>query len=137
MTDQKPLTEQQLDDIETRADAATPGPWELYDGYGPHFYAYLRGSHLQGIGTLNFGDGEAADADRAFVLQAREDVPALLAEVRRLRVERDAFRDQRNRVFETNQRLIAEVHESDQARLRAENETRTALRSTAVEGAQR
>jgi hypothetical protein len=85
MTDQKPLTEQQLDDIETRADAATPGPWELYDGYGPHFYAYLRGSHLQGIGTLNFGDGEAADADRAFVLQAREDVPALLAEVRHLR----------------------------------------------------
>jgi len=85
MTDLKPLTEQQLTNIETRANAATPGPWELYEGYGPHFYAYLRGSHLQGIGTLNFGDGEAADADRAFVLHAREGVPALLAEIRRLR----------------------------------------------------
>jgi hypothetical protein len=108
MTDQKPLTEQQLDDIETRAASL----WE---------YATLTDIPLQ------------ADADQL----TGEDVPALLAEVRRLRVERDAFRDQRNRVFETNQRLIAEVHESDQARLRAENETRTALRSTAVEGAQR
>ncbi|MFF1604186.1 hypothetical protein ACFVYV_43375 [Streptomyces mirabilis] len=40
---------------------------------------------MQGIGTLNFGDGEAADADRAFVLHARTDVPALVAEIRRLR----------------------------------------------------
>ncbi|MER5694893.1 hypothetical protein ACWDBO_31285 [Streptomyces mirabilis] len=85
MTDRTPLTDQQLDEIETRANAATPGPWELYEGYGPHFYAYLRGCHLQGIGTLNFGDGEAADADREFVTHAREDVPALLAEVHRLR----------------------------------------------------
>lgn len=85
---ERPLTEQQLTDIETRANAATPGPWELYEGYGPHFYAYLRGSHLQGIGTLNFGDGEAADADREFVTHAREDVPALLAEIRRLKGQR-------------------------------------------------
>jgi hypothetical protein len=82
---ENPLTDQQLDEIEARADAATSGPWELHEGCGPHFYAYLRGSHLQGIGTLNFGDGEAADADREFVTRAHGDVDQLLAEVRRLR----------------------------------------------------
>ncbi|MFD4547225.1 hypothetical protein [Streptomyces sp. NPDC058466] len=80
-----PLTDQQLTVIEARAGAATPGPWEEHDDYGPHFYAYLRGSYLRGVGTLNFGDGEDAEADREFVKHAREDVDALLAEVRRLR----------------------------------------------------
>jgi transposase-like protein len=50
------------------------------------------------------------------------------AEAQHLRKERDAFRDQRNAVFQTNERLLAEVQESDQARLRAENETRTVRR---------
>jgi hypothetical protein len=85
MTDHSTLTEQQLDEIEARANAATPGPWEEHADYGPHFYAYLGGSYLRGVGTLNFGDGEDAEADREFVLNARQDVPALLAEVRRLR----------------------------------------------------
>jgi len=52
----------------------------------------------------------------------------LVDEIHRLRKSRDAFRDQRNAVFTTNQRLIGEVQEADQARLRAENETRTARR---------
>lgn len=89
MTDQTiPLTEQQLDDIEARATAATPGPWEEHAEYGQHFYAYLRGPYLRGVGTLNFGDGEDAAADREFVLHARQDVPALLAEIRRLKGQR-------------------------------------------------
>ncbi|NUP23575.1 MAG: hypothetical protein HOZ81_47475 [Streptomyces sp.] len=72
-------------EIRTREQAATPGPWEEYPDYGKDFYAYLGGSHLRGVGTLNFGDGEDAAADRAFTLNAREDVPWLLAEVDRLR----------------------------------------------------
>ena len=80
----QPLTAQQLDEIEARANAATPGPWEEHKPYGPDFYAYLRGPYLRGVGTLNFGDGEDAAADREFVKHAREDVDALLAEVRRL-----------------------------------------------------
>jgi hypothetical protein len=60
MTDQKPLTEQQLDDIETRAAYLDE-------------YATLTDVPLQ------------ADADQL----TGEDVPALLAEVRRLRAELD------------------------------------------------
>ncbi|MFJ2568142.1 hypothetical protein ACIO02_35355 [Streptomyces sp. NPDC087568] len=62
--------------------------------------------------------------------QARQHPVArkLLARVDRLEKERDEFRDQRNAVFATNERLLAEVLESGQARLRAENETRTVKR---------
>ena len=92
MTQPKPLTTQQLDDIDARANAATPGPWEEHTEYGPHFYAYLRGPYLRGVGTLNFGDGEDAAADREFVAHAPEDVRALLAEIRWLRSELTAHR---------------------------------------------
>lgn len=71
MTDQKPLTEQQLTDIETRANAATPGPWLQSD----------------------FADfAEIKSPDGAFIAHAREDVPALLTEVRRLRAVLEQIR---------------------------------------------
>ncbi|MDX3249009.1 hypothetical protein [Streptomyces sp. ME18-1-4] len=81
----QPLTAQQLDDIQARANAATPGPWERYENYGPTFFANIRGSHLLGVGDFNFGVGEQAEADEEFVRHAPEDVRTLLAEVRRLR----------------------------------------------------
>lgn len=88
MTD-TPLTNQQLDldAIEARARAATDGPWERYEEYGPTFFANISGSHLQGVGDFNFGVGEQAEADEAFVRHAPEDVAALVAEVRRLRAQ--------------------------------------------------
>ncbi|KAF2774664.1 hypothetical protein [Streptomyces sp. OM5714] len=85
MTDR--LTSQQLTDIEARANAATPGPWEHYTQYGPTFFANTTGPYLQGVGDLNFGEGEQARADEEFVVHAPEDVRALLAEVRRLQDE--------------------------------------------------
>lgn len=53
---------------------------------------------------------------------------ALLAEADALGKERDAFRDQRNHVFKTNERLIDQVRESEHARLLAENEARRVQR---------
>lgn len=73
--------------IAARANAATPGPWEPCPEYGPNFYAYFGGSHLQLIGDISFGEGEQADADREFVLHARTDVPALLARVAELEAQ--------------------------------------------------
>ncbi|MFD5697513.1 hypothetical protein [Streptomyces lasiicapitis] len=54
------------------------------------------------------------------------------SELECLRKSRDAFRDQRNEVFKTNERLHAEVQESDEARLRAENDARTVRREAAA-----
>jgi hypothetical protein len=87
------LTDQQLNDIEARAQAATPGPWERDDDYGPTFFANTSGEYLQGVGDFNFGVGEQAEADEEFVKHAREDVDVLVAEVRRLRAELAALED--------------------------------------------
>ncbi|MER5678634.1 hypothetical protein ABT081_17005 [Streptomyces sp. NPDC002238] len=82
-----PMTPEREAEIRAREQAATPGPWEECPSYGTDFYAYLGGSYLRGVGSLTFGEGEDAEADRAFTLNARQDVPALLAEIKRLRVE--------------------------------------------------
>lgn len=69
---------ERLTAMRARTKAATEGPWEPYPGYGPTFYGNIRGEYLRGVGDINFGVGEQAEADLAFVLAAREDVPALL-----------------------------------------------------------
>jgi len=85
-----------LDEIEARANAATPGPWTYHDGCGyvevppygaiefkpgwersVHFLARVHNNHVEGEDGLGF--------DGAFIAHARTDVPALVAEVRRLR----------------------------------------------------
>lgn len=87
-----PLTDQQLNDIETRANAATDGPWtveleqcDCSDGYCHH------GTYVSAIyaadGARRDELGDFTDADWQFTIHARTDVPALVAEVRRLRAE--------------------------------------------------
>lgn len=89
MTDQPtPLTNEQLDQIATRATTATPGPWERHEAHGPQFYANTSGEYLRGVGDFNFGVGEQAEADEAFVRHAQQDVTALVAAVRRLQRQR-------------------------------------------------
>ncbi|MFE1192890.1 hypothetical protein ACFW6E_08825 [Streptomyces olivaceoviridis] len=82
------MTDQQLDldAIQTRANAATPGPWctdswEIYQGteYEPGLSMWI-GETCRGTSSL-----EQDRADAAFVAAARTDVPALVAEVHRLR----------------------------------------------------
>jgi len=75
------MTEEQLREIEARAAAATKGPWK-------------RGLRRDGSIWVSMGDpmsGEHFQADwdfglanSTFTAHAREDVPALVAEVRRL-----------------------------------------------------
>jgi len=67
-----------LEAIKARCEAATPGPWEIKDR--GHF-AYMSGPRHVGVG------GRWLPADAAFISHAREDVPALIAEVERLRAE--------------------------------------------------
>jgi hypothetical protein len=74
------LTDKQLDEIDARASAATPGTWNCIvsagmpdDDRGPEIY---------------FGWGATRDlteADQKFIVAARQDVPALVAEIRRLK----------------------------------------------------
>lgn len=65
-----------LDSIEARANAAAPGPWKLR--------VHLEDDMSWLIGPRDC-DAEFYDTDAYFIANARTDVPALVAEVRRLR----------------------------------------------------
>ncbi|WP_405964794.1 hypothetical protein OG713_34660 [Streptomyces sp. NBC_00723] len=105
-----PLTQQQLDEIETRAAAATAGPWGVYTFGGDSLIEIAADLKDTGCGysarrTIARFDEEPLDndpthrewtadedwaqvqADAAFVAAAPTDVRVLLDEVRRLRAE--------------------------------------------------
>lgn len=85
-----PMSDQDLVEIETRATAATMGPWHTALRLGTYRKMELRaifgpnGTTLV-PGTRPYATLQTADAE--FVAHARTDVPRLLAEVRRLRAE--------------------------------------------------
>lgn len=77
-----------LSQIEERCDAARPGPW----------LSWIEGrNHEAGSDFIQVGSGSdrtddielvgATRADQDFIAAAREDIPMLLAEVRRLRAQ--------------------------------------------------
>ncbi len=111
-----------LDAIERRANAATPGPWTYHDGCGyvevppcgaiefkpgwersVHFLARVHNNHVEGEDGLGF--------DGAFIAHARTDVPALVARVRELEAECE-----RTRIF--GSRKFAELRAADVEQMR-------------------
>jgi hypothetical protein len=77
---EQPLGEARLAEIEARAEAAPSAPWEIGDGYGGSDGIGIYGVGME-IANVQETTPEVAD----FVAHAREDIPALVAEVRRLR----------------------------------------------------
>ncbi|MFF2383696.1 hypothetical protein [Streptomyces sp. NPDC058108] len=77
------LTADQLDDIEARAAAATPGPWSSHEDWPGRVFSDGGPNYLHIARTTGWN----AEANERFIAHAREDVDALLAEVRRLRTE--------------------------------------------------
>lgn len=72
------MTQTELEAIKARAAAATPGPWE-FDGKGD---IVPDGDKSDFVAMIHYS---AEDAE--FIAHARADVPALVAEVERLRAE--------------------------------------------------
>ena len=73
------MTDEELAAIEARVQAATPGPWKSSEQYLPlYIHGPSYGDHRGRFSAI-------VPEDEAFIAHAREDVPALLAEVRRLR----------------------------------------------------
>ena len=75
------LTDDDLAAIEARANAATPGPWF---SSGPNLNT---NPHVFELDYWNGGDDAIKHANRnaVFIAHARNDIPRLIAEVRRLR----------------------------------------------------
>lgn len=88
------MTDDELDAIEARANAAVAGPWrssrdEMTQAFGQHRYAVLAFADEPARKLAFIIDGFTGSPEMgqtaAFIAHAREDVPALIAEVRRLR----------------------------------------------------
>lgn len=94
---------QRLAEIEARANAATPGPWSSEDGprvldsegFESITVWVVRGLRTATLALIRHMAGTYAserDANAAFIAHARQDVPELVAEVKRLRRRRIAQR---------------------------------------------
>ncbi|MGW4803081.1 hypothetical protein [Kitasatospora sp. NPDC004272] len=94
MTDTQPAPTPDIDAIQARHDNATSGTWYLQPRYGPDFVAAESSGYEHGIGTLDFGVGDQADADREFVLNAHTDMGKLIARIRDLEAEHDRLQAQ-------------------------------------------
>lgn len=77
------MTEKRLDEIEARANLASDGPWKV-DPCPDYLVINKYGSHVCETFLL--------DNDSEFIAAARQDVPDLVAEVRRLRAALNAVR---------------------------------------------
>lgn len=83
------MTDEQLQEWSVLAEAATPGPWKSGWSWQD---AINGGKSAWSEGPVHVGEtlsqvAPQAIADAAFIAAAREAVPALVAEVRRLRAE--------------------------------------------------
>lgn len=105
MTD--PMTQERLDAIKARCEAATLGPWYVeYEMDGP----FAEPQCIQGPENVTtYHDAyndyrvsavvEMAEADLEFIAHARQDIPDLLAEVERLRAENDRLNSAMHRII--------------------------------------
>lgn len=88
-----------LEAIRQRVESSTPGPWLAVEGAlgdpanGPDHIRVLQAPHVDAHSALLRMDGhdQQGSDDATFIAHAREDVPALLAEVERLRDGTDLF----------------------------------------------
>lgn len=84
------MTDIDLDAIKARAEAATAGPWQMWDGC-----VYTDGVHC--LHDLIRDNEAASSPDLWFITRSRTDVPALIAEVERLRAQVERFREREAR----------------------------------------
>ncbi len=79
------MNEKELAEIEARAEAATPGPWEVDNDLSVFTKDGGHGTPWTLFDTVGNEGEDSSNAD--FIAHARQDVPALVAEVRRLNEE--------------------------------------------------
>lgn len=91
------LDDSELDAIEARCQAASPGPWKSFVEGRDHWGGddFIRVSDLDAEPDMYVSRAEAGSirpastADLDFIAAARQDMPALLAEIRRTRSKGD------------------------------------------------
>lgn len=108
------LSNERLDEIEKRTEAATPGPWDTANDWRECAIYSITQNNIYGVGVRvvqsgnqnNYGcfdpaiygrenkmHGVTYEHDARFIAHARQYVPELLAEVRRLKAENERLRE--------------------------------------------
>ena len=84
------LTENDIQEIRSRCEAATPGPWRSYIEGRDHTSGsdFIMTSIVDDRGESIELTG-ATIADHDFIAHARQDIPKLLEEIERLKAERN------------------------------------------------
>lgn len=82
------MNTEQLNAIKERAAKATPGNWHVTLD-DPYDRTYVLGAFNNEVSVIADIKG---DADAEFIANAREDVPALVAEVERLQQENESLK---------------------------------------------
>ncbi|MFF5019903.1 hypothetical protein [Streptomyces sp. NPDC001165] len=86
------ISDDELDEIERRCEAASPPPWEAFvegrdHSSGDDFIRIARGDEpdMYVFRSTDNGVPPASSEDLDFIAHARQDITRLIAEVRRLR----------------------------------------------------
>ena len=90
MSTNEPMTQGRLDAIRERVEVATDGPWAV-DSDDPSYIIHSERGGWDGLVIAQVADQDGAlfpvEHNGALIAHAREDIPALLAEVERLRAQ--------------------------------------------------
>lgn len=120
------MTDEEMSAIEQRCQRATPGPWHVwptvYDGSQGWAISHdADGEPAIGAAPCSLEQLATTAADSEFIAAARNDVPALLAEVRRLR---ECLARANSTMEQTERGLYLKINalEDEQERLRERNE---------------
>jgi hypothetical protein len=103
-----------LDEIEARANAATPGPWHGAIPACGH-------EHDDEVCSIEAPDSAVLascvkrEEDLQFILAARTDVPALVARVRELEAESAKWKEAFERIRRTNTDLMMQLFDAQEA----------------------
>jgi hypothetical protein len=96
------MTEERLKEIDARAAAATPGPWELVDAHDdyvrPEYYVVMKREAEHGFWDMDTSLMTRPE-EPDFIAHAREDIPDLVAALREAWLEVRVLRDEADRLY--------------------------------------
>ena len=118
----EPMTEERLAEIRGREKAATQGPWKA--GKDDFTKNIIQAAKDRGTIIVQRRDDhnmfwnsyipiEQTFADADFIAHAREDIPALLDEVERLRTENEKLREEFGEAIKIAKRLVTLQYEKE------------------------